>query len=251
MVNTSRQIGRWLALSVLITLATAVTSHLMGRSRNVPNALTDGFQLSYCVGAALAAAAALATFVLVKRTAREGRRVTRGIRIAVAFAAVAVCFVGTDFAVRLSNGSPIGAYTSHGAYSFVSAPTLHPPIVRADVTHPGHLAKGYIFLANLYDPSNPATMVGQSGPLILDQRLSPVWFEPVPENDLAGNLSLQMYRGQPVLVWWQGQINRTSVTTSGEYVVVDQHYRVIARLRGADGWVLTLHEIAIRATTPG
>jgi hypothetical protein len=47
-------------------------------------------------------------------------------------------------------------------------------------------------------------------------------------------------------VWWQGHINSEDVTESGEYVVVDQHYRVVARLRGADGWVLTVHDIAIR-----
>ena len=38
----------------------------------------------------------------------------------------------------------------------------------------------------------------------------------------------------------------TGYPESGEYVVVDQHYRLVARLRGADGWVLTLHEIVIR-----
>ena len=89
-------------------------------------------------------------------------------------------------------------------------------------------------------------MVGQSGPLILDQRLSPVSFRPVPESVIAGNLSLQTYEGRPVLAWWQGVVNADGSTTSGEYIVVDQHYRTVARLRGADGWVLDLHEIVIR-----
>ena len=73
-----------------------------------------------------------------------------------------------------------------------------------------------------------------------------MWFQPVPENVLAANLSLQTYEGRPVLAWWQGVINDEGLTTSGEYVVVDQHYRPVARLHGADGWVLALHEIAIR-----
>ena len=34
---------------------------------------------------------------------------------------------------------------------------------------PSRLAKGYIFTADFYDPSVPGTLVGQSGPLILDQ----------------------------------------------------------------------------------
>jgi hypothetical protein len=88
--------------------------------------------------------------------------------------------------------------------------------------------------------------VGQSGPLILDQRLSPVWFKPLPENLLAANLSLQTYEGQPALAWWQGLVNGDGLTTSGEYVVVNQHYQIVARLHGADGWVLVLHEIVIR-----
>ena len=46
-------------------------------------------------------------------------------------------------------------------------------------------------------------------------------------------------------------ITTSGVTESGQYVVVDQHYRPVARLHGADGWVLTLHEIAIRAKTRG
>jgi len=246
MVNSPRQISRGLAVAVLIALATAVTSHLIGRGRDMSHALTDGFKLSYCVAAALAAAAAVATFVLMRKTGREGRHVTRGVRIAVASAAVAVCFVGTDFSLGLLQGSPIGAYTTRGADTFVSAPTLHPPIVRADVSTPGWLQQGYVFTADFYNPSIPGSMVGQSGPLILDHRLSPVWFQPVSENVLAANLSLQTYEGRPVLAWWQGVINRNALTTQGEYVVVDQHYRPVARLRGADGWVLALHDFVIR-----
>ncbi len=68
-------------------------------------------------------------------------------------------------------------------------------------------------------------MIGQSGPLILDNRLQPVWFKPVPVDDVAGNLSLQVYDGKPVLTWWQGMITNTGDTETGEDVVVDQHYR--------------------------
>ena len=63
---------------------------------------------------------------------------------------------------------------------------------------------------------------------------------------IAGNLSLQTFDGHPVLAWWQGTVNREGSTTDGEYVVVDQHYRTVARLRGAGGWVLDVHDIAIR-----
>ena len=35
------------------------------------------------------------------------------------------------------------------------------------------------------------------------------------------------------------------MTTSGEDVVVDQHYRHVATLKGADGWIISEHEMVI------
>jgi Arylsulfotransferase (ASST) len=251
-LSSSRQISGAAGIAVLIAVATALASHLIGTGRGVPAALIDDWrlgprgtiavELAYYVAAGVAAAAAVVIFTLLTKRAGDEQRVRRGIRIAVAVATVMVCFVVPDFAV---GGSPVGAYTSRGAYEFVSAPGLHPPIVRVDLREPGRLANGYIFMANFYNTSDPP-MVGQSGPLILDQRLSPVWFKPIPEDDLAANLSLQTYEGRPVLAWWQGQDITDSVPASQEYVVVDQHYRPVAVLRGADGWVLTLHDFVIR-----
>lgn len=239
-------------LAILIALATALTSHLIGTGRGVPHTIIRAWrlgprgqlavELAYYIAAGVTAAAALGVFALLRNSVARARRVSHRLGTAVAVAVVLGCFIGPDFAL---GNPPVGTYTSHGAYQFVSAPTLHPPIVRADVTQPGRLASGDIFLTNLYDPNSPGTLVGQSGPLILDQRLAPVWFRPVPENDLAANLSVQMYEGQPVLVWWQGQLD-VNGTQSGEYVVLDQHYRHVATLRGADGWALSLHEIVIR-----
>jgi Arylsulfotransferase (ASST) len=245
-VSTSRHLVRGLGVAVLLTLGMALTSHVVGHGRAVPHVFIDGLKLGYFVAAGLAAATAVAAFALLPKPTGDRRRVTHGVRIAVAAAALLVSFVGTDFAVGLSQVPSIGTFTSRGAYTFFSAPGLHPPIVRAEVVQPARLASGDFFIANFYDPDNPWTMVGQSGPLILDRRLSPVWFQPVPENDLAGNLSLQTYEGRPALAWWQGHINNNAVTESGEYVIVDQRYRPVARLTAVDGWVLTLHEIVIR-----
>jgi hypothetical protein len=89
-------------------------------------------------------------------------------------------------------------------------------------------------------------MTGQSGPLILDNNLQPVWFKPVSVNQVTGNLSLQVYNGKPVLAWWQGVVTNTGATEQGEYVIVNQHYQTVATLHATDGWVLTLHEIVIR-----
>jgi EmrB/QacA subfamily drug resistance transporter len=272
LVNTSRQIGGGLGLAVLVTLATQHTTGLIGTGVGVSQALTDGFRLAYLIGAGLAAAAALVAFTAMPRptVAREGAaapgapdaaaeqarpagpRAPEGAarHLAAATAVVLALFVALDIAFAGSHSPPIGAYTTGGAYRFVTEPSLHPPIVKS--LHPaaggraagGPAAGEYILTADFYNLNYPP-MVGQSGPLILDRNLRPVWFQPAPERVVAANLAVQRYEGRPVLAWWQGFITKTGSTESGEYVVVDSRYRTLARLKGAGGWVLTLHEFAI------
>jgi len=166
-------------------------------------------------------------------------------RFALAIGAVLACFIALTVAFAGSVGAPIGAYTTKGAYSFVTEPSLHPPVIRSTKhASAGSLAPGYIFTTNFYDLNEPP-IIGQSGPLILDRRLQPVWFQPVPEKVVAVNLSLQTYEGKPALAWWQGRVTNTGATETGEDVVVNQHYQTVARLKATDGWVLTLHEFLI------
>ena len=242
LVNTSRQIGGGLGLAVLVTLATQHSSQLIGAGALVPQALTDGFRLAYLIGAGLAATAALVTFTAMAKPDKVGSARP----LALAIAAVLVVFVAVDLAFAGSHGAPVGAYTTKGAYSFVTEPTLHPPKLQTEGrTQTAALTPGFIFTANFYNLNYPP-LVGQSGPLILDHDLQPVWFEPVPEKAVASNLSLQTYGGKPALAWWQGVVTNTGQTERGEYVIANQHYQPVARLKGRDGWVLTLHEIVIR-----
>ena len=81
---------------------------------------------------------------------------------------------------------------------------------------------------------------------MLDATCTPVWFPPVPTNVVASNLEAQTYEGKPVLSWWQGDVTATGEINSGEDVVVNQHYQRVATLKGADGWVLTLHSMVIQ-----
>ncbi len=243
LVNTSRQIGGGLGLAILVTLATQRSSHLIGTGVQVPQALTDGFRLAYLIGGGLAAAAALVTFLAVPAPAGALRGAAR--RLTVAIGVVVVGFIAIDQAFAGSHGAPVGAYTTDGASSFVTEPSLHPPVIHKDgPTLAGRLAPGYILTTNFYNLNYPP-LVGQSGPLILDRNLQPVWFRPVPEKVVAANLSLQTYEGQPALAWWQGVVTNTGSTESGEDVVVNRHYQTVARLKGADGWVLTLHALTI------
>ncbi|HEY1713748.1 MAG TPA: MFS transporter [Solirubrobacteraceae bacterium] len=248
LVNTSRQIGGGLGIAVLITLATSRTSQLIGGGTDVSQALTEGFRLGYYIAAGLCAAAAVATFAWVaKAPDTDGARPSvRRFGALIAVTSVIVVFVAVAFAAGGSHGAPIGAYTTDGSYTFASDPSLHPPVVTSDTqAATGKLTSGYIFLANFYDLNYPP-MVGQSGPLILDNHLQPVWFKPVPTDLVASNLSLQTFEGKPALAWWQGVVSNTGATDSGEYVVVNQHYQTVATLHATDGWVLTTHEIAIQ-----
>jgi EmrB/QacA subfamily drug resistance transporter len=242
LVNTSRQAGGGLGLALLISLATAYTSRAIGRNVAVPVALTNGFRVAYLIAAGLVIAAALVTFVLVKAPAVAP--VSQRWRLAGVVVLVVACFTGVSVAAA-QPAAPIGAYTTNGAYSFVSAPGLHPPKVHPNMaTDASQLAPGYIMMANFYDLTT-TPMVGQSGPLILDKDLQPVWFEPVPIDVVASNLTAQTYKGQPVLTWWQGVVSNTGATQSGEDIIVNQHYQTIATLKGQDGWVITLHELVI------
>src|SRR5580693_616811 len=150
LVNTSRQIGGGLGLAVLVTLATQRSSHLIGTGHGVAQSLTDGFRLAYLIGGGLAAAAALVTFTALPNP--TGAALPAARRLMVAVLVVVVGFVALDTAFAGSHGAPVGAYTTRGAYSFVTAPTLHPPILRlSGKSAVDELAPGYIFTTNFYD----------------------------------------------------------------------------------------------------
>lgn len=248
LVNTARQAGGGLGLALLVSLATQYTSHAVGRNVGVPVALTDGFRIAYLAGAGFVVLAAITTFLLVRPAPDASAAVggQRHYRYAALVALVVVGFVAVDLTTAGKPGAPIGAYTTGGAYSFVSAPGLHPPKIAATVpTDKKALAPGDILVANFYDLTT-SPMDGQSGPLVLNSDLQPVWFKPVPKDMVASNLEAQTYKGRPVLTWWQGVVSDTGATQSGEDIIVNQHYQTVATIKGQDGWVITLHELLLR-----
>ncbi|HEY4096670.1 MAG TPA: MFS transporter [Baekduia sp.] len=245
LVNTARQVGGGLGLAILISIATQHTSNLIGDGHGVSEALTDGFSLAFAVSAGLVALAAVLTFTLLPGPADAAQRAP-GLRVLAGVAVVVVAFVAVSLGIPQSKAAPIGAYTTKGAYTFATAPGLHPPKLQLELKAPG--AKplpGLIMTANFLDLTKPP-IVGQSGPLMLDGNLQPVWFKPVPTNLVAANLDAYAYQGKPVLAWWQGDISPTGETNSGEIEVVDSHYRTVAKLQGTDGWIITLHGLAIQ-----
>lgn len=140
------------------------------------------------------------------------------------------------------------SYTTHGAWSFVSAKQLHPPKLHTDAKTQKGLASGDWLIANFKNLLSPNPSVGQGGPLILDKNLQPVWFRPAPSGQYTNNLTEQTYNGKPALSWWQGVVTHTGLTTSGEDVVIDQHYHTVATLTASAPWVITQHELVIQGT---
>jgi EmrB/QacA subfamily drug resistance transporter len=66
LINTSQQIGGALGLAILSTVATSRTDDLMATGAERANALTEGFQSAFTVGAGFALAGALLAFVLIR-----------------------------------------------------------------------------------------------------------------------------------------------------------------------------------------
>src|ERR1700759_2212941 len=115
-----------------------------------------------------------------------------------------------------ARAADIGAYTTKGAYSFVSAPNLHPPKLKTDVkTQTSKLARGYFLLDNFPNVNTPDPMTGEGGPLMLDSKLQPVWVYPVGTKVTSTNLHEQSYNGKPVLTYWTGVVTNAGASLSG------------------------------------
>ena len=145
-----------------------------------------------------------------------------------------------------SNSSP-------QVWSFVSAPALHPMKVTLNVNKPG-TASGLIFVApyTLYE----ATMIGQTGAMIMDQAGNPVWFRPLYSIYVQNSdFREQSYDGQPVLTMWQGTISGTQSANPnlpagdpepGAYFqIINQNYKVIKKLTAKKGFTADVHEFTI------
>jgi Arylsulfotransferase (ASST) len=172
------------------------------------------------------------------------RQVKTTIRLAFA-ATVCVCAVAAATAQAAAT-PPIGAFTTKGTWKFLTRPDLHPPkLITLGTPNTRKLAPGFFMIANFKNLMVQQPMIGQGGPLVLDNQLRPVWFGPVSQNVVSTNLTAQTYNGKPVLSWWEGTISSTGETLTGKDIVLNQQYKRVATLAGADGWVISPHEVAI------
>jgi Arylsulfotransferase (ASST) len=129
--------------------------------------------------------------------------------------------------------------------AFHSRPDLRPPTVATKAAHSQEALAGadpgYLFLG-----PGPVSLKGseQFGPLIVDSAGRPVWFRPLAPGLQVTNFARWRYRGEPVLVWWEGKIEQTGYG-QGEVVVVNRAYRELARVRAAGGRSIDLHALAV------
>jgi hypothetical protein len=118
--------------------------------------------------------------------------------------------------------------------AFRSRPDLAPAGV--EVTAPAvGTAPGYVFVAC-------QSGSGQPGPLIVDNRGEVVWFLPITDKSVL-NFRAQTYRQRPVLTWWEGQV--TNGYGLGEYVIMDESYHEVARVKAGNGLQGDVHEFEL------
>jgi predicted lipoprotein with Yx(FWY)xxD motif len=140
-------------------------------------------------------------------------------------------------AARTRNARRRGASSPLPVTTFHSAHGLRPP--RMTLTADRDHRAGDIFLTaqiGTFWAGRPL----QGGPMILDSHGRLVWFHPL-RHLTATNLEVQRYLGHPVLTWWQGNLTYDA----GGDVILNQSYRPVATLRGAEGYRLDLHEFQI------
>jgi hypothetical protein len=142
---------------------------------------------------------------------------------------------------------------SRQVWNFVSAPALHPMKVIINVNRPG-TASGLLFVAPY--TSYEATMIGQTGALIMDRAGDPVWFRPLDSRYIQNtDFRVQYYKGEPVLTMWQGTISGTQSADPnlpvgdpepGAYFqIINQNYKVIKKLTAQEGYTADVHEFTI------
>ena len=129
------------------------------------------------------------------------------------------------------------------ALGYRSRPDLRPPGVRV-VKEARGTAAGFVFIAPKkdYAMEHPED-AGQDGAMILDNHGRPVWFRPArSEGENAMDFKVQRYKGRPVLTWWEGTHTGYG---SGEYVILDDSYREVTRVRAGNGYKGDHHEFFI------
>jgi hypothetical protein len=133
---------------------------------------------------------------------------------------------------------PESKATKGEVWTYRTQPSLKPPAI--DVTaHRKGVAPGDLFFGPQFGPDqNGIEVVNPSGTL--------VYFKPVPHGDLATDVDVQTYNGQPALTWWQGLVT-VGGTGRGVDEIENSSYRHVASVRAGNGLQADLHEFTLGA----
>jgi hypothetical protein len=161
---------------------------------------------------------------------------------------IAAAAGGSGYAIGHTGGQKTAAVSAQpaaaaGPPQYRSRPDLR-TLPDITITTPANAtAPGYYFFT-------PASGTGLWGPLIVDDRGSPIWFKKTPEPaTVAIDFKVQQYRNKPVLTWWEGTIGGTGGqgVGQGEFVITDQSYREVTRVRAASSDQADQHDFVITA----
>ncbi len=119
--------------------------------------------------------------------------------------------------------------------TFVSQPALKPPTVSVITSMPAASDDDVFVAANGEYP--------QRGPMIFNRAGQLVWFQPIGPGKAAMDLQVERYRGQPVLVWWQGYIGLGVGFGTNE--IYGENYRPLATVGAGNGYQADLHDIQL------
>ena len=104
--------------------------------------------------------------------------------------------------------------------TFLSEPSLRPLVVKTNVTC--RPSDGFLFLA-----TDGSANQAFGGPLIVDENGDEVWIS----KGHAFNFGAQVYRGEPVLTWWNGSVFPEPVGRGyGNVLIADRSYQTIANV---------------------
>ena len=121
-----------------------------------------------------------------------------------------------------------------------SRPGLHPE--GACVTRPARGTAPGLLLTT----PHPTTF-RQHGPTIYDNRGNVVWYRPMPYWR-TWDLSVVTYHGQRLLAVYTQRPRGTRWPGQAQYLLLDRHYHVVARVRARNGYTADLHELQVTPT---
>jgi len=129
------------------------------------------------------------------------------------------------------------------ACSGLSQSTL--PLAVTNIQTSSQVAPGYVFIT----PTGPGGLTPLAGaiqgPEILDSEGRPVWFLPLPDNQLAADFRIQTYQGESVLTWAQGPGFEDETPGATTDYILDNTYSVVATVQAGNGYNADEHEFQL------